>query len=168
MVAIGDYGRADAEMIIGDEVDPFQGPAEIDEWMPKTEHFVIRREGMLLGHVGLVESVADIGDEEVPVVGFGGVIVARAWRGKGLARALIAAATCRAREMGPDFALLFCRGDRAGIYIKLGWIALPVGTRVSVLQHRGETAMPLRTMWAALHGSRDWPPGRVHLRSLPM
>jgi predicted GNAT family N-acyltransferase len=165
---LSNYGPNDAKVIIGDETDPFQGPEELGDWMPKTEHFGIYREGALIGHAGLVESTISINGEELPIVGFGGVIVAHAWRGKGLARDLMVAATKRAREMGPDFGLLFCHDDRVGLYAKLGWTVLSLDTRVTVLQRRGEAFMPMRTMWTALYGGRDWPPGGVHLHSLPM
>ena len=107
----------------------------------------------------------EVSGERFPVVGFGGVIVAAAHRGRGLAREILQAALARARELGPAFVILFCREDRAGLYYRLGFA--DVEGPVIVEQPSGEVEMPLRMMWRGLADEAHWPPGPVVLRSLP-
>jgi hypothetical protein len=54
---------------------------------------------------------------------------------------------------------------RAGLYRKLGFAE--VGSRVTVEQPDGYSAMPQRTMWRALLSDATWPNGALTVHSLP-
>ena len=73
-----------------------------------------------VAQAGLVIVEAEVGAVRFAVVGLGGVIVNQTYRGRGYARDVVEAAVSRARGFGPSFTLLFCFGDRAALYRKLG------------------------------------------------
>jgi predicted N-acetyltransferase YhbS len=155
--------RAELE---GDETDPFDAAGATLRYRAKERHVAVRDEqGRLVASTGLVVVEVEVADERFPVVGFGGVIVAAAHRGRGLARQVVGGALARAAGLGPAFALLFCREDRAGLYRKLGFA--DVADEVLVAQPAGPTPMPDRTMWRALRAGESWPPGTVVIHSLP-
>jgi hypothetical protein len=71
----------------------------------------------------------------------------------------------RAELEGDEFAILFCHGDRAGLYERLGFehVARPV----LVEQEDTHEQMPMCTMWSALREGTSWPAGRLTVHSLP-
>ena len=162
------WGSDDLAQVIGDEVDPFNSPQPAVTWLPKSEHFGIRIAGRLAAHAGIVTVPVVVENQDFPVIGFGGVIVAREYRGQGLGRLLMTAATERARELGPEVGLLFCWLSRTGFYGRLGWQLFPAETSVVVEQPDGPADMPMRSMWLPLREDATWPAGSVCLRSLPM
>jgi predicted N-acetyltransferase YhbS len=103
--------------------------------------------------------------ERFPVVGLGGVIVRASYRGRDLARSVVGHALAKTRRLGPSFAMLFCHDDRAGLYLRLGFVEVTDG--VVVEQPDGRVRMPQRTMWLALHDQATWPEGEVIVHSLP-
>lgn len=150
----------------GNEEDPFEVGEIAIRFQPKARHVGLQDEdGTLVASTGLVLADAQVGEERFPVVGVGGVIVRAPFRGRGLAREIVEAAVERARNLGPPFAVLFCRPDRAGLYRRLGFAE--VAGDVLVNQPRGYQVMPLCTMWRALHPGLTWPPGPLVLHSLP-
>ncbi|GGS12874.1 hypothetical protein GCM10010252_60510 [Streptomyces aureoverticillatus] len=160
------YTRADQNEILGDGPDPF-GVAEAGlTWLPKEEHFGVRVDGRLVAHAGLLRVPVSIGGSEAEVIGVGGVAVAADLRGRGLARAVLAAALDHARTLGPRHALLFCRPPLVALYERLGWRTLEQDVRVE--QPGGPVVMPLRTMWTPLVDGAEWPAGEVRLLSFPM
>lgn len=165
---LSDYGADDLAEIVGNEHDPFESPRPALVWLAKTEHYGIRKSGRMLAHVGIVPVPVLVGSCEFAAIGFGGVIVTREHRGRGIGRIVMEAATARARELGPDVGLLFCWPSRAGFYGGLGWHELPAAAPVVVEQPDGLIDMPMRTMWFPLRQDAGWPPGQVRLRSLPM
>ncbi|MFF0739616.1 GNAT family N-acetyltransferase [Streptomyces sp. NPDC004111] len=166
-VRLSGYDRTDQTRILGDAPDPF-GVADTGlTWLPKEEHFgLVRPDGRLVAHAGLLRIPLSIGDRDTEAVGVGGVAVAPDVRGRGLARRVVGAALEHARTLGPERALLFCRPPLVPLYEKLGW--RPVVGEVRVEQPQGPVIMPLRTMWHPLHDGTDWPGGAVRLRSYPM
>ncbi|MFE2109534.1 GNAT family N-acetyltransferase [Kitasatospora sp. NPDC059463] len=158
----------DPAEIFGDTPDPFGVDALGITWRRKEHHVGIRAEpnGPLVAHAGLVVLPVSVGGRRTDVVGLGGVAVAAGRRGNGLARAVVGGALARARELGPQAAILFCRPDVAGLYTRLGW--RPVEGPVEVEQPAGPVVMPLRTMWFPLHEGARRPEGAVRLHSLPM
>ncbi len=160
---LGPGRRAELE---GDEDDPFQVSGVTLQFRPKERHVALQDErGRLVASTGLVISEVDVAGVRFPVVGIGGVIVAARHRGQGLARRVLDATLARARELGPDFAMLFCLPDRVGLYRRLGF--LEIDHEVQVKQPLGYAPMPLRTMWRALRDGAAWPDGPVVLETLP-
>lgn len=166
MVRLVQYTKTEQSEILGDGADPF-GVAEVGlTWLPKEEHFGIRRGDRLVAHAGLSRVPLSVGGAAVPAVGLGGVAVAPDLRGQGLARRVVTAALEHARTMGPRYGLLFCRPPLVALYERIGWRLL--AGDVHVEQPGGTAVMPLRTMWTPLHEDADWPAGPVRLLSLPM
>lgn len=165
-VRLPGYTKADQSEILGDGADPF-GVADAGlTWLPKEDHFGVRHEGRLVAHAGLLPLRMSIGGADTQVMGVGGVAVAAALRGHGLARLVVGAALDHARTRGPRHALLFCRPPLVALYQRLGWRTLD--RDVEVEQPAGPVVMPLRTMWIPLHDDEPWPDGPVRLLSYPM
>lgn len=155
--------RAEVE---GDEQDPFDSARITLRFRPKDRHVGLTGpDGRLVASTGLVTADIQVGDQRFPVVGIGGVIVRADSRGRGLARAIVEAALAKAGSLGPDFAVLFCHEDRAGLYRRLGFAE--VSDEVVVKQPGGYAHMTQLTMWRALHPGARWPPGPVVLHTLP-
>jgi predicted N-acetyltransferase YhbS len=151
----------------GDEPDPFTAAGETLRFRPKDRHVALADEaGRLVASTGLVEIDAEVGGACLPVVGFGGVIVAAGHRGRGLARQVVGLALQRAAATGTAFAILFCREDRSGLYLKLGFAR--VADEVTVDQPGGRASMSRQwTMWRGLRPGAEWPAGPVTIHSLP-
>jgi predicted N-acetyltransferase YhbS len=161
--ALTDAFRAQLE---GDEDDPFDASGIDLRFRRKEQHVALRGgDGTLVASTGMLVVDVEVGPARFPVVGVGGVIVNEHWRGRGLARQVVEAALAKARTLGPDFALLFCRDDRAGLYVRLGFA--DVASPVRVEQPGGYRPMPQRTMWRALDPEAAWPDGELTVLSLP-
>jgi predicted N-acetyltransferase YhbS len=155
--------RAELE---GDEDDPFEVRGITLRYRPKERHVVLRdADGRHVSSAGLVLADAEVAGRRFPVVGLGGVLVRASHRGRGLAREVVSAALAVAETLGPEFVVLFCHDDRAGLYRKLGF--LTVDAEVSVRQPDGYAGMPQVTMWRALRASARWPDGPLTLQTLP-
>jgi predicted N-acetyltransferase YhbS len=155
--------RADLE---GDEVDPFGGEGSSLHYRAKDRHLALRDGGgRLVASAGMLILDVEVAGDRFSVVGLGGVIVAAAVRGRGLARRTVEEALARAQTMGPRFVILFCHADRSGLYRRLGFTEL--AAPVSVQQPEGFVEIPQRTMWRALRPGAAWPRGPVVVHSLP-
>jgi predicted N-acetyltransferase YhbS len=155
--------RAELE---GGESDPFDAGDSTIEYRRKDNHLALRDErGRVVAQAGMVVVDAEVAGTRFPVVGFGGVIVHRSHRGRGLAREIMAEALARAATLGPDFALLFALESRAGLYRKLGFAEL--GAEVLIDQPEGAITMPDLTMWRGLKADVTWPSGQVMIHSFP-
>lgn len=155
--------RADLE---GEESDPFDVAGVTLRFRPKERHVGLQDErGRLVASAGMLVVEAEADGRRFTVVGMGGVIVTASHRGRGLARRVVEAALDRARILGPEFAVLFCLPDRAGLYHRLGFSE--VTHQVLVEQPGGHASMPLHTMWRVLRPGAIWPDGPVVLQSLP-
>jgi predicted GNAT family N-acyltransferase len=169
VVEIVEFGPLTDELraqLEGDETDPFDASGIDLRFRRKEHHVALRgRDGTLVASTGLLVVDVEVAPARFPVVGIGGVIVNEHWRGRGLARQVVEAALEKARTLGPDFALLFCHDDRAGLYLRLGFA--DVASAVRVEQPDGYASIPQRTMWRALHPQRAWPAGELTVLSLP-
>jgi predicted N-acetyltransferase YhbS len=166
VVELGRLTDAQRAQLYGDEEDPFEIGDVTLQFTPKEQHVGLQDErGTLVASAGLVVAEVEVEERRFPVVGFGGVLVHAAGRGRGLGQRVVEAALERARMLGPEFAMLFCLPDRVGFYRRLGFSEIE-GV-VQVEQPTGDEPMPLRTMWAALRAGAQWPEGSVALRSLP-
>lgn len=150
----------------GGEDDPWDAGDSTLRWRPKARHFALRDDrGRLVAAAGIVDVEVELSGERFPVVGLGGVIVNIHHRGQGHARDVVTAAIRHAERLGPEFMLLFCHPDRAGLYRKFGFAE--VESSVTVEQADGPVAMTMRTMWRALRPGARWPDGDVAVRGLP-
>jgi predicted N-acetyltransferase YhbS len=162
----GDHSAAERAELHDGEVNAFESVHLGMYWDDHERRIVLVDEGRMIACAGLVVAPVHVGDEALEVVGVGGVIVTHSRRGEGLARRVMEGALERAAQLGPAFALLFCRPDRAGFYRKLGFAK--VDAPVEVAQLEGERReMPLDTMWRPLREGATWPAGPVSLPGLP-
>lgn len=150
----------------GDEDDPFDDAGMELSWRPKERHVALRApDGSLVAAAGLTIAQLDVDGRRIAVVGLGSVIVNAAHRGQGHGRRIVEAALDRAGAMGPQFMILFCHSDRAGLYSRLGFTEIT--STVTVDQPDGELEIPMLTMWRALQPGACWPDGPVRLDGLP-
>ncbi len=153
--------------IIGDEVDPW-GVADQPEfeWRRKAYHVAVRDDGRLIAAAGLAVADVQFGSGPViPVVGIGGVIVAERYRGQGFGRDVISRAVTRAEGLGPALAMLFCLPDRAPMYRRHGFEAIP--GLVLADQPGGLVEMPPVAMWRPLKDGAELPDGDARILGLP-
>ena len=167
LIQFGELSAQRRRQLEGDEHDPFDMAGVYMDWQPKPRHVgLLDPEGRLIAAAGVVVARAAVGDHAVDVAGLGGVIVARAHRGRGLARRIVGGALELGATLGPELAMLFCREDRSGLYARLGFSEVPRPVRVA--QRNGsEVVMPLVTMWRTLRPQADPPRGPVRLLTLP-
>jgi predicted N-acetyltransferase YhbS len=156
--------RAELE---GDEIDPWDSAGLPPlQWRAKEQHVALRDgEGRYMASAGMVVAEVEAGGDRFPVVGLGGVIVSAAYRGRGLSLQVVQAALDKAATLGPDFMLLFCHGNRVGLYKRFGFEE--VGSEVLVEQEGGRVAIPMRAMVRALRPGASWPDGSVVVHSRP-
>jgi predicted GNAT family N-acyltransferase len=167
-VELVEFGRLTPEyraQLEGEEKDPYGAAGNRFTWQPKHRHVGLRDEGRLVASTGLVVVDVEVAGEVFPVVGVGGVIVARAHRGRGLMRRVLEAALERAATLGPERALLFCSLEMSRRYVRFGFHALT--EPVVVDQPDGTAEMGVVCMWRALHAGATWPEGPVRLLGLP-
>jgi predicted GNAT family N-acyltransferase len=162
--ALTDGYRAELE---GDEDDPFDGRGTELSWRRKERHVALRGPaGHLVASAGLLLAEIQVDDGPVtPVVGIGGVIVAAAHRGQGLADRVIVETLARAATLGPDVVILFCHRNRAGLYVRHQFVEIP--PPVLVQQPDDFAEIPLVAMWRTLREGVSLARGRVKLLSLP-
>ncbi|WP_033218844.1 GNAT family N-acetyltransferase [Kitasatospora phosalacinea] len=165
-VELDDWGGWPALQELGESEDPFEVAAVGGIWRPKDRHFGVLLDGRVVAHSGSVVAPVEVGGRRFEVAGIGGVLVSPRRRGHGLARAVVTAALDAARADGLELAMLFCLPDRAPLYARLGWTALP--GPVTAEQPTGPEAVRLGAMWTGLVPGAVWPEGgEVRLHSLP-
>ena len=164
-----EFGRLTAVMraqLEGDEANPFGDPGSALRYRRKERHVGLRDDsGRIVASTGMLVIDVEVEGQSFAVVGIGGVIVSAQHRGRGLAREVMAGALAKARSLGPEFAILFCFEDRAGLYRKLGFA--PITAEVVVRQPDGYAPMSQLAMWHPLRPGAIWPDGAVLVQSLP-
>jgi GNAT superfamily N-acetyltransferase len=167
LIEFGPLSESQRVELEGDEVDPWSAAGNRLSWRPKEQHVGLRGpDGRLVASAGLVLAEIEVdGAAVIPVVGLGGVIVAAAHRGQGLASRVLTEAIARAATMGPALMILFCHRDRAGLYARHGFTE--VRPPVLVDQPGGRAEMTQVTMWRALQDGGTLPEGSVSVRGLP-
>jgi GNAT superfamily N-acetyltransferase len=136
------------------------------QWAPdEDKHVLVRVDGQLACHVGIVRREVQVGAETLAVGGLGSVITLPAYRGRGLARlALERASEYMRTTLAVPFALLVCRDDLVPFYAPQGW------ERVDAPVYFDQPAGKVRSaavLMVQRYGPRAWPPGAVDLRGLP-
>ncbi len=166
LVDLPDFGPGDFAQIVGGERDPFGTEDLAVEWGPKTDHVGLQDDDRLIGHAGWVQAAMKVATgQTIQVLGLGGVMLHRDYRGHGVGRVLVEGAMRRMARQGATIAVLFCRPDRIRFYGDLGW--RPVADRVTVGQPGGPLVMPLRTCWLPLADAAILPPGDLEFPGLP-
>lgn len=158
--------KQQGELGEGDQ-DPFRKEYLGLRWRAKERYFVLcDRDGRALAASGLVVVDVEVVSHDLfAVAGIGDVIVARSFRGQGLARKVVEAAIQHAASTGLDFAMLFCDAGMVGLYERLGFAE--IDAPVYVEQPAGSMRIPMRSMWRAAREGATWPVGAVRLAGLP-
>jgi predicted N-acetyltransferase YhbS len=162
----GDHTTAERAELHDGEVNAFESIHLGLHWEDHEQRIVLVEDGRMIACAGLLVADVEVAGVTFPVVGVGGVIVTHTRGGEGLARRVMNGALARAAQLGPEFALLFCRPDRAGLYARLGFVTVDGPVEVGQLEG-ARRAMPIDTMWRALREAATWPMGPVRVPGLP-
>jgi len=158
--------QADWDVLLAGSTDPYgMGPLRL-EMRAKDLHFILKPDGHPASHVSvLLSHTLRVGTLGVPVGGIGGVLTRPDVRRRGYAALLLRHALDHLRtQTASEFAFLFCLPRLLGYYQLLGWEEILED--VYIEQPGGEILSPLRAMVIPLRQC-PWPPGQVHLGSLP-
>jgi predicted acetyltransferase len=128
---------------------------------------LVKADGHVVAHAGIIYRVIQVGNLRVPVAGIGAVMTLPDWRRRGYARAMLANATAfAALQLWAPFAVVICPKEDSGFYRHLGWqiAEAPIwcdqpGGQV-MLEH--EVAVYL-----ACQGDAEWPSGSIDLGGTP-
>jgi GNAT superfamily N-acetyltransferase len=145
---------------------PF-GPASARlEYRPKDQHVGVRDDdGRLVAVVGAtVAQVTVDGAEPFEVVGIGGLIVHKDFRGLGLAKRVMDRLREITAESGPALAMIFSEPHVLPLHIRRGYT--PLSEPVWVDQPAGPIVMPMQAAWRPFRPT-IWPAGAVRLHGLP-
>jgi GNAT superfamily N-acetyltransferase len=167
VVQFGDLSFSQRAQLYGDDPDPFEMAGDRLQWQPKLRHVGLEdREGRLVASAGLVRTRLQAGDgPPQEAIGLGGVIVAAAHRGRGLARQIVGEALRLGATLGPELAMLFCLPSRVGLYERLGFCTIE--PPVLVHQPDGPVRIELVVMWRTIRPGATVPAGPVRLLALP-
>jgi GNAT superfamily N-acetyltransferase len=136
-------------------------------WRPKDRYVVVRDAGGHLAATGGVvrAAVAVAGGEPFDVAGIGGVVVAQAFRERGLMTQVMSAVRAMADRLGPDHAMIFCNPELEGLYHRRGYTT--IAEPVTVDQPGGPIRMPLVALHRPIRAGAVWPAGPVAVDGLP-
>jgi GNAT superfamily N-acetyltransferase len=166
LIDLPDFGPDDFAKMVDGEADPF-ATADLDiEWREKTGHVGLTDKGRLIGHAGWVAiQVATPAGQSTDVVGLGGVMLHRDFRGRGAGRQVVLAAMARMAELGGSIGMLFCLPQRLRFYQDLGWFR--IDQAVTADQPTGSILMPMVTCWTPLVEGATLPATDLHVQGLP-
>ena len=166
LVDLPRFGPDEYAQIVDGELDPFGTEHLAIEWGPKTDHVGLKDDDRLIGHAGWVRADMKVATgKPIEVLGLGGVMLHRGYRGRGVGRVLVEGAMQQMEGQGTTIAILFCRPERMRFYGDLGWH--PLVDSVTVGQPGGPIVMPLRTCWLALADGAIVPSGDLEFPGLP-
>ena len=152
--------------LVDGEVEAFGPIGHSLEWRAKDRFVTLRTgDGRLVAAAGALIAPVRVGQANFDVIGIGGVMVTRTFRGRGLLPRLMEAILHAAATMGPERAILFCRPELVAVYERFGFIA--IAAPIWVDQPSGHIEMPEPGMWRPLRDDAQWPPGRVDVPGLP-
>ena len=166
LVDLGDCGPGDFAEIVDGETDPYGTDHLGIVWRDKSGHIGLSEEGRLIGHAGWVPvQVQGTNGQVVDVLGLGGVMVHREFRGKGAGRQVVLGAMRRMVDLGGSIGMLFCRSERLRFYERMGWF--PIDKTVTADQPSGLITMPLVTCWTPLVEGALPPATDLRVEGLP-
>ncbi len=132
---------------------------------PPRWHFLVCADGELVSHCGVLKRRITVGDREIEVAGFGGLVTVPDARGKGLGRAAFAEARRFAEAtLRCPFTLLLCRLELLPFFHALG--SREVEAPIRIEQPAGPMEWPLAAAYSCLTSS-EWPPGTIDVNGLP-
>ncbi|MBN1435922.1 MAG: GNAT family N-acetyltransferase [Sedimentisphaerales bacterium] len=121
-------------------------------------------EGVVQGHIAVVEQTITVGGESLAVAGVQSVAVRLGYRGRRIADDLLKAAMAEAKRRDLDVGLLFCREELMKVYERCGWLWL--GPRLTLMldEHGSEVEIPEKNvvMYYPL-GVVEFPTGDINL-----
>jgi len=136
------------------------------QWVSQNDwHVVVKLDGAILSHVGIVERTGTVDGRPVNLGGIGAVATIPGKQKQGLASAAMQmAAGFMQDSLKVDFGLLLCSQETAYFYRKLGW--QEVAGPLKFDQPQGKATFHETTM--ILPSARqDWPTGTIDLCGLP-
>lgn len=165
LIDLPDFGPDDFATIVDGEEDPF-ATADLDiVWREKTGHVGLTHEGRLIGHAAWVAVRVDSSTgQAIDVLGLGGVMLHRDFRGNGAGRQVVLGAMARMAELG-SIGLLFCLPQRLRFYQDMGWFR--IDRAVTADQSTGSILMPMVTCWTPLAEGATLPATDLHVQGLP-
>jgi predicted N-acetyltransferase YhbS len=125
---------------------------------------VHRKNGRVLGHVGVVARTILSGENRIAVGGVQNLAVRPETRGTGIAPRLMESAMVEAQRRGLGFGLLFCVPGLKRFYIGLGWVAVDVVARMRDPDSNATTLIPGKNIcMTKTLGSHAFPAGEIDL-----
>jgi aminoglycoside 2'-N-acetyltransferase I len=165
LIDLPDFGPDDFAKIVDGETDPFATEDLGIVWRDKTGHVGLTDAGRVIGHAGWVPVRVKTTREAIDVLGLGGVILHRDYRGAAAGRQVVLGAMSRMADVGPSIGLLFCLPQRVRFYRDMGWF--PVDRAVTADQSTGTITMPMVTAWTPLAEGATLPDTDLHIAGLP-
>jgi predicted N-acetyltransferase YhbS len=166
LIDLPDFGPDDFAKIVDGESDPFATEDLGIVWRDKTGHVGLTDAGRVIGHAGWVPvRVETATGETLDVLGLGGVILHRDYRGAATGRQVVLGAMARMTDRGGSIGLLFCLPERLRFYQGMGWF--PVEGAVTADQPNSTITMPLFTCWTPLSEGAALPAADLHVEGLP-
>ncbi|HXA30633.1 MAG TPA: GNAT family N-acetyltransferase [Acidimicrobiales bacterium] len=166
LIDLPDFGLDDEAQIVDGEADPYGTDHLGIVWRDKSGHVGLTEEDRLIGHAAWVPiQVQGTTGQVVDVLGLGGVMVHRHFRGKGAGRQVVLAAMKRMVEHGGSIGMLFCGSPRLSFYERIGWFQFD--KTVTADQPTGLITMPLVTCWTPLVEGASLPATNLHIQGLP-
>ena len=145
--------------------DIFGVADKLYQWRPKEWHFIVEEDGLVVSHVGVLQTTVRAGAREVRVGGIGGVVTVPEAQGRGHVHAAMRrAAEFMCDELQVEFGMLFCLPRLAPFYARQGWQLL--AETVEFDQPSGPIASPFSVMALPCHG-HEWPAGKIEVGGLP-
>ena len=126
---------------------------------------VVRHEGCVAAHTGVVDRTVRVGDRQIRVAGIQNLFVLPEYRGRGLCDQVMEAAMSEASKRDYDIGLLFCVPELARVYERCGWSNLGCRDVIRIDERGLDAALPTKniTMFYPLATS-EFPDGSVHLQ----
>ena len=160
------FTRHTLEPSVG-RIRPFALPADSYSWAAPSWAMLVKADGHVVTHAGIVYRVIQVGNVRVPVGGICGVLTLDDWHDRGYARAVLAKATAFVgMQLWAQFAVVVCPKEDTAFYQHLGWhgAEAPIqceqpNGRVSL---EGEVALSLPCQDLAA-----WPSGPIDLLGEP-
>lgn len=121
-------------------------------------------EGIVCGHLGIVDRVIQVGGKSLRVAGIQNVCVLPGWRGKGVATRVLEAAVKLMCDRGFDAGLLFCTTELTRFYVAGGWRLIEETSVMRTNDDGANARLPegSNAMWMPAR-TATWPEGDIHL-----